>query len=145
MGAPFRVAVSYSVQHQKQFTVGAFVIDSGVLRPKHFDERQCAVLELVPLKHLSMLSPMGGPQAYVGHLTSITFPTLWNLTKNLGPTVGMFALFAQRNGTKSHRPMCLSVCWPILGIVVAKTAVFNRSKQQVIQKLCFSLFQGGYI
>ena len=42
--------------------------------------------------HLSMLSRMGGggggPQAYVGHLTSIAFPTLGNLTKNLGPRVG---------------------------------------------------------
>ena len=51
----------------------------------------------------------GGPRAYVGHLTSIAFPTLGNLTKNLGPRVGMFAFFARRNGTKSHRPMCSSV------------------------------------
>ena len=61
--------------------------------------------------HLSMLSPRGGggPRAYVGHLTSIVFPTLGNLTKNLGPRVGMFAFFARRNGTKSHRPVCTSV------------------------------------
>ena len=46
----------------------------------------------------------GGPRAYVGHLTSIAFPTLRNLTKNLRPRVGTFAVFAQRNGTKSlHR------------------------------------------
>ena len=69
--------------------------------------------------HLSMLSPRGGGgggggggegrRAYVGHLTSIAFPTLGNLTKNLGPRVGTFAFLARRNGTKSHRPMCLSV------------------------------------
>ena len=50
-----------------------------------------------------------GPRANVGHLTSIAFPTLGNLTKNLGPRVGMFAFFARRNGTKSHRPVCSSV------------------------------------
>ena len=33
----------------------------------------------------------GGPRAYVGHLTSIAFSTLGNLTKNLGPRVGTFA------------------------------------------------------
>ena len=45
--------------------------------------------------YLSMLSPIGGggPWAYVGHLTSIAFPTLGNLVKNLGPRVGMFAFF----------------------------------------------------
>ena len=45
--------------------------------------------------YLSMLSPMGGggPWAYVGHLTSIAFPTLGNLVKNLGHRVGMFAFF----------------------------------------------------
>ena len=41
--------------------------------------------------HLSMLSPRGGgPRAYVGHLTSIAFPTLGNLTKNLGPRFEYF-------------------------------------------------------
>ena len=63
--------------------------------------------------HVSMLSPRGGggdPGAYVGHLTSITFPILGDLTKNLGPRVGTFAFFARRNKTKSHRPMCSSVC-----------------------------------
>ena len=59
--------------------------------------------------HLSMLSPRGGPRAYVGHLTSIAFPTLGNLTENLGPRVGTFGSFARKNGTKSHRPMCSSV------------------------------------
>ena len=48
----------------------------------------------------------------MGHLTSNAFPTLGNLTKNLGPRVGMFAFFVQRNGTKSHSPMCLSVRRP---------------------------------
>ena len=65
--------------------------------------------------HVSMLSPRGGggggePQAYVGHLTSIAFPILGNLTENLGPRVGMFAFFARRDGTKSHRSTCSSVC-----------------------------------
>lgn len=44
----------------------------------------------------------------MGHLTSVAFPTLGNLTKNLGPRVGTFAFFVQRNGTKSHRPISLS-------------------------------------
>ena len=51
----------------------------------------------------------GGPRVYVGHLTSIAFPTLGNFTKNLGPRVGTFTFFARRNGTKSHRTMCSSV------------------------------------
>ena len=38
-----------------------------------------------------MLSPREGPRAYVEHLTSVAFPTLGNLTKNLGPRVGMFS------------------------------------------------------
>lgn len=54
----------------------------------------------------------GGPWAYVGHLTSIAFPTLRNLTRNLGPRVGTFAFFAQRNETKSNRSICSSVCQP---------------------------------
>ena len=59
--------------------------------------------------HLSMLSPRGGPRAYVGHLTSIAFPALRNFTKNLGSRVGTFAFFAQRNRTKSHHSMSSSV------------------------------------
>ena len=43
--------------------------------------------------------------AYVGHLTSIVFPTLGNLTKNLSPSVGTFAFFVWRNRTKSHHPV----------------------------------------
>ena len=58
--------------------------------------------------HVSMLSPRGGgwggPRAGEGHLTSIAFPTLGNLTKNLGPRVGTFAFFARRNETMSRRP-----------------------------------------
>ena len=46
----------------------------------------------------------GGPWADVRHLTSIAFPILGNLTKNLGPRVGTFAFFVRRNGTKSHSP-----------------------------------------
>ena len=60
--------------------------------------------------HLSMLSLRGGPQAHIGQLISIAFPTLGNLTKDLGPRVGAFAFFAQRNRTKAHHPMCSSVC-----------------------------------
>ena len=60
--------------------------------------------------HLSMLSPRGGRQAFVGHLTSIAFPTLQNLTKNLNPREGMFASLGRRNRTKSYHPMCSSVC-----------------------------------
>ena len=52
----------------------------------------------------------GGPRAYVGHLTSIAFPTLGNLTNNLDPRVGTLAFFARRNRSKSHHPMCSSVC-----------------------------------
>jgi len=54
----------------------------------------------------------GGAWAYVGHLTSIAFPTLGNLTKNLGPRVGTFAFFVRRNGTKSQDLMCSSVRRP---------------------------------
>ena len=43
----------------------------------------------------------GGPRADVGHLTSIAFPTLGNLTKNLGPRVGTFA-FLHRGMRPSH-------------------------------------------
>ena len=46
---------------------------------------------------------------YVGHLTSVAFPTLENLTKNVGPRAGTCAFFARRNRTKSHHSMCLSV------------------------------------
>ena len=48
----------------------------------------------------------GGTPGIVGHLTSIAFPTLGNLTKNLGPRVGTFAFFAWKNETKSRRPTC---------------------------------------
>ena len=58
----------------------------------------------VSVIYLSMFSPRGVPQACVGHLTSIAFPTLGNLTKNLGPRVGAFAFFAGRNEIKSCRP-----------------------------------------
>ena len=38
------------------------------------------------------VTPKGGGWAHLGNLTSIAFPILRNLTKNLGPRVGMFAL-----------------------------------------------------
>ena len=55
--------------------------------------------------HLSMLSPRGGggPRADVEHLTSIAFPILGNLTKNLGPRVGTVAFLRGGIGTKSNR------------------------------------------
>ena len=37
------------------------------------------------------------------HLTSIAFPILGNLTKNLGPRVGTFAFLRGVIGTKSNR------------------------------------------
>ena len=54
-------------------------------------------IKILEIMHLSMLSPRegGGPRAHVGHLTSTAFPTLGNLTKNLGPRVGTFAFFAR--------------------------------------------------
>ena len=42
----------------------------------------------------------------MGHLTSVAFPTLENLTKNLGHRVGTLVFFARRNRTKSHHSMC---------------------------------------
>ena len=66
------------------------------------------------LPSLSMLSPRGGgggePRAYMRHLTCLVLPTLGNLTKNLSPRVGTFAIFARRNRTKSHHPTCSSLC-----------------------------------
>ena len=65
---------------------------------------------LLCVRHLSMLSLRGGGAwTYLGHLTSIAFPTLRNLTKNLCPRVGTFAFSVRRNGTKSHCTMCSSV------------------------------------
>ena len=45
----------------------------------------------------------------MGHLTSIAFPTLGNLTKNLGPRVGTFAFFCAEEWdqvTSSHVLVC---------------------------------------
>ena len=62
--------------------------------------------------HLSMLSPSWGPWAYmymyVGHLTSVAFPTLENLTKNLGPRLGTFALLHGGIGPSHIR--CVYLC-----------------------------------
>ena len=52
----------------------------------------------------------GGPWAYVGHLTSIAFPTLGNLTKNLGPRVGTFAFFPRRGMGPSRIIPCACLC-----------------------------------
>ena len=65
------------------------------------------------IMHLSMLSPRGeggGPRAYVGHLTSIAFPNLGNLTKNLGPRMGTFAFFLRRGMEPSHSLPCARLC-----------------------------------
>lgn len=43
----------------------------------------------------------GGPQPYVAQLTSAAFPTLGNLIKSLGPSIGTFAFYVRRNGTKA--------------------------------------------
>ena len=51
----------------------------------------------------------GGPQAYVGHLTSIAFPILRNLTENLGPRVGTFALL-HGGMTPGHIIPCACLC-----------------------------------
>ena len=51
----------------------------------------------------------GGGGAYVGHLTAIAFPTLGNLTKNMGARVGTFAFFAQEMGP-SHIVPCAHLC-----------------------------------
>ena len=50
----------------------------------------------------------GGTRADVGHLTSIVFPILGNLTNNLGPMVGMFAFYAEEwdQGTSSRVYAC---------------------------------------
>ena len=64
--------------------------------------------------HLSMLSPRGGgPWAYVGHLTSIAFPTLGNLTKNLGFGWGRL-LFLQGAMGRSHIVPCALLWIPVL-------------------------------
>ena len=77
-----------------------------LVRPQSFLNR-ISSLHSPLIMHVSMLSPRGGgggPRADVGHLTAIAFPTLGNLTKNLGPRVGTFAFFARRNKTKSRHP-----------------------------------------
>ena len=62
-------------------------------------------LSVFSIMHLSMLSPRGGggSRAEVEHLTSIAFPILGNLTKNLGPRVGTFAFLRGGIGTKWNR------------------------------------------
>ena len=64
--------------------------------------------------HLSMLSLRGGPQAYVGHMTSIAFPTLRNLTKNMGPRVGTFDFFCTEDWGKVTLPHLLVCALAIL-------------------------------
>ena len=61
----------------------------------------------------------GGPRAYLGHLTSIAFPTFGNLTKNLGPGVGTFAFLRGGMGP-SHIVPCARLCAGHLGIEVAR-------------------------
>ena len=45
--------------------------------------------------HLSMLSPRGGPRAYVGHLVTFAISALRNLTESLGLRVGTFDCFGE--------------------------------------------------
>ena len=65
--------------------------------------------------HLSVLGTMGVPQAYVGHFTSIAYPTLGNMTKNLGPRVGMFVFCAEEwdQVTSSHVLGCVLVIFEL--------------------------------
>ena len=65
--------------------------------------------------HVSMLSPRGGG----GHLTSIAFPILGNLTDNLGPRVGTFALLHGGMGP-SHIVPCARLCVNVLTILELK-------------------------
>ena len=75
--------------------------------------------------HVSMLSPRGrGPRAYVGHLTSIAFPILGNLTKNLGPRVGTFAFLHGGMGP-SHIVPCVRLCADADFRFVKIDAIFN--------------------
>ena len=47
----------------------------------------------------------------MGHLTSLAFPILGNLTKNLGSRVGKFAFL--HGGIKlRHVVPCAHLCWP---------------------------------
>ena len=62
----------------------------------------CLISSLNPLYFMHLSQRVGGTPAFVGHLISIAFSTLENLTKNLGPRVGTFVFFARRNSTKSH-------------------------------------------
>ena len=48
-----------------------------------------------------IVTPKGGPRAYVGHFTLIAFLIHRNLTKTLGLSVETFDYFARGNGTKS--------------------------------------------
>ena len=59
---------------------------------------------------------------YVGHLTSIAFLTLWNLTKNPGARVETFAFFAWNN----RASRIISVC--SAAIKALKNGCFNGSK-----------------
>ena len=54
------------------------------------------------------------PQAFVGHLTSIAFPFLGNLTKNLGPRVGTFVFFLRGGMGPSHIVSCARLQIPVL-------------------------------
>lgn len=56
----------------------------------------------------------GGPLAYAGYLTSIAFPTLGNLTKNLGPSVGTFPFLCGGMGPSHIVPFIQKLCLPLL-------------------------------
>lgn len=73
----------------------------ALILKQHYIDEPCA-MSLVHIYASINVKPGeggGGPWAYVGHLTSIAFPSLGKLMKNLGPKVETFAFFARKNGT----------------------------------------------
>ena len=77
----------------------------------------------------------GGPRAYVGHLTSIAFPTLGNLTKNLGPRVGTFAFFCTEEWDMVYSLHCLckteTIAFDFITLNARFVDCFNRITQSI--------------
>ena len=110
---------------------------------------------LLVFMHLSMLSPRGGgPRAYVGHLTSIAFPTLGNLTKNLGPGWGRYTFLHGGMGPSQIVP-CARLCrhwfpfrkWSMPFLTIDEI-IGNQAFQNGKCYICFSLgldkLEAGY-
>jgi len=57
----------------------------------------------------SVLSPRGQTPGISEAFDFDYLSRSWELTKSLGPWVGMFDFFVRRNGTKSHHHVCSSV------------------------------------